>query len=578
MPEHDLEVLYLQAQSALKAKDYNRAGDLLTQILVVDENYKDVSRLLAQTVKLRRRRWYNQPLLWSTIGFAMIIALGFFVAPRLRWLYVVKYPVQNINNPTATLPPTVIATPTQMPLPTPTSNPLVWKRISMGLEFPRDLITALVIDPKDPDLMYVNTANAGIYRSIDGGISWSPDPDIKETYSIFAHQNLFDTAPDGTKRSYRYDGHFWNFSEDGEKTWKRFSFAGGVQLFGGRRQVYDPIAFDKLGTVYVFCDDNGSRFRSPKICKHTPPGELMKELGSPGLEYQSVIALSPKDPDTIYAAGDGIVVSRDGGWTWTDLNNGLGSASLILQEGKGNSNIFYLIMGDCALYMNQPNGKQQPLYRSLDGGSSWEFFNKNGCSLIQDADGKTVYRFPQTDGLNSWIWRSSNNGQRWDKINLPAGVFIRTMIAHPTRSGVLQAGGYTSENYGSTWKKSSQSIAKCFANSRQIFFDRKDENHVLCVWDSALYESFDGGATEKIIQIDKNLISEVNSLAIDSINPDILYAATGFGAYISYNGGQTWGQVNDGLLGATVVYSIVVDKDGNVYTSTPYGIFKLENK
>jgi hypothetical protein len=26
------------------------------------------------------------------------------------------------------------------------------------------------------------------------------------------------------------------------------------------------------------------------------------------------------------------------------------------------------------------------------------------------------------------------------------------------------------------------------------------------------------------------------------------------------------------------VYSIVVDKDSNVYAATPYGVFKLENK
>ena len=46
----------------------------------------------------------------------------------------------------------------------------------------------------------------------------------------------------------------------------------------------------------------------------------------------------------------------------------------------------------------------------------------------------------------------------------------------------------------------------------------------------------------------------------------------------STDGGQTWGQVNDGLLGATVVYSIAVDKDSNVYAATPYGVFKLEDK
>jgi photosystem II stability/assembly factor-like uncharacterized protein len=70
----------------------------------------------------------------------------------------------------------------------------------------------------------------------------------------------------------------------------------------------------------------------------------------------------------------------------------------------------------------------------------------------------------------------------------------------------------------------------------------------------------------------------VNSVAIDPNNPDNVYAGTDGGAYVSTNGGQTWGQVNDGLLGATVVYSIVVDKDGNVYAATPYGIFRLESK
>jgi photosystem II stability/assembly factor-like uncharacterized protein len=70
----------------------------------------------------------------------------------------------------------------------------------------------------------------------------------------------------------------------------------------------------------------------------------------------------------------------------------------------------------------------------------------------------------------------------------------------------------------------------------------------------------------------------VSTIAMDPNNPDTLYAGTDGGAYISFDGGATWGQINDGLLGATVVYSIVVDQDSNVYAATPYGIFKLENK
>jgi photosystem II stability/assembly factor-like uncharacterized protein len=70
----------------------------------------------------------------------------------------------------------------------------------------------------------------------------------------------------------------------------------------------------------------------------------------------------------------------------------------------------------------------------------------------------------------------------------------------------------------------------------------------------------------------------VNTLAIDPNDSNKIYAGTDGGAYISYDAGATWGQINDGLLGATVVYSIAVDKDGNVYAATPYGVFKLEGK
>ncbi|HZY30298.1 MAG TPA: hypothetical protein VFF86_01520, partial [Candidatus Methylomirabilis sp.] len=68
----------------------------------------------------------------------------------------------------------------------------------------------------------------------------------------------------------------------------------------------------------------------------------------------------------------------------------------------------------------------------------------------------------------------------------------------------------------------------------------------------------------------------VNSIAIDLGNPDTLYAGTDDGAYVSFDSGETWGEINDGLLGATVVYSIAIDPQGNVFAATPYGIFGLE--
>ena len=72
----------------------------------------------------------------------------------------------------------------------------------------------------------------------------------------------------------------------------------------------------------------------------------------------------------------------------------------------------------------------------------------------------------------------------------------------------------------------------------------------------------------------------VNSVVINPENPNIVYIGTDAGVFISYDGAYYWGKVNDGLLGAFVVYSIAIDPNNpeNVYASTPYGIFKLEGK
>ena len=70
----------------------------------------------------------------------------------------------------------------------------------------------------------------------------------------------------------------------------------------------------------------------------------------------------------------------------------------------------------------------------------------------------------------------------------------------------------------------------------------------------------------------------VNSLFIDPNNSGTLYAGTDLGALVSFDLGTTWGEINDGLPEATTVYSIAVDKDSNVYATTPYGIYQLEKQ
>ena len=68
----------------------------------------------------------------------------------------------------------------------------------------------------------------------------------------------------------------------------------------------------------------------------------------------------------------------------------------------------------------------------------------------------------------------------------------------------------------------------------------------------------------------------VNAVVIDPRQPEGVYAGTDNGAFVSFDGGENWAPINDGLLGALVVYSVAMDAQSQVYAATPYGIFRLE--
>jgi len=72
----------------------------------------------------------------------------------------------------------------------------------------------------------------------------------------------------------------------------------------------------------------------------------------------------------------------------------------------------------------------------------------------------------------------------------------------------------------------------------------------------------------------------VNAIVVNPTDPDLVYAGTDGGAYISYDGGGHWGVVNDGLLGATVIYGMAIDPNDpdTIHAATPYGIFRLEDR
>ncbi len=761
-----LEHLYQEARAALKSCDYVRASDLLRQILQVDENYKDTSRLLAQAVRLRRRRWYNRPLLWASFILIVLVALGYWIAPRLTSLATRPIPTTPVpTTPTATLivtatvtnTPTTIPTPTS--LPTSTSIPLTWRRLSMLQELPRDKITAIAVNPKDPDVIYIGTENAGIFKSIDSGISWQPadmglanasitslainpsDPnklyagirtgDVYKTTNGGASwlassdgidgagsgelpENSIILSPQSPDNLYVFHrGHTVFHSTDGGSSWSnlRNSCQANINsfiispinneiLFAGfnssnlcQRGVYrsmdggnswelvfqipstlqnlpglenitsgfsisddgQEILLDiKQGDSYISVD-GGSNWRNllnAVNCMINPEkGSIILCYGITGLLRSQdagisfhmltpifnigwgsnfVISFKPGSEDTIFIGGMGFYKSTDAGYSWTKISNGLGGSQMELAIPPSMTTRLYVGLTG----MDQGQGLKviDKLYYSKDAGKNWDpiispenAYGGNAYGFALDADGNTLYRLNPNGSVLflTDLIRSNNDGRTWVSLSIPYSLSIRNIIGNPFSLGNLYAVAFDhktdidyllySQDSGATWKKVdmpselsfdslvfaskdeiylledkrpvssfsniSANLRKCWVEeipSSAIATDPQDAGHLyLGTRGGGVYSSLDGCLTWT--QINTGLGSLfINTVAVDPNNPDIIYAGTDGGAYVSFNGGHTWGQLNDGLLGATVVYSIVVDKDGKVFAATPYGVFKLE--
>jgi len=392
--QNELDGLYREAQSALKSRDYVRAGELLRQILVVDENYRDVSRLLANVVKLKRRRWYNDPRLWGALGFVIIVALGFFIAPRLRGLYPVEpsATVTNTVSPTATLPPTISPAATATPLPTPTPIPLTWKRISMGQEFERDNVTAFATDRKDPDVIYAAMKNAGVYKTIDGGLSWRP-----------AHYGLASTQVeslliDSQNPRILYAGTIGGVfkTENGGENWYRVG--DGTYLLLDLQNNSHLYARDENG-IYETTDQGGNWITTYVLNKDCP-GTIRSW------------AIHPADGKTLFIGGGeecgpGIYQSPDSGRSWV----------LMGMEGKPNIDPLIIRLDEQGNYsvhaqhISPFGGDLHGLYTSHDGGSVWSKSEGNfGCGILAaNPDDPSVIYCTGTSPTSLYVLKDKGN-------------------------------------------------------------------------------------------------------------------------------------------------------------------------
>ncbi len=336
---------------------------------------------------------------------------------------------------------------------------------------------------------------------------------------------------------------------------------------GGRSAAVTGLANDR--DTYYFGAAGGG------VWKTTDAGGTWENV-SDGFFGGSIgaVTVSEWDPNVVYAGGgektvrgnvshgDGVWKSVDAGKTWKHV--GLEDSRRIprLRIHPKNPDLVYAaVLG----HLFGPN-EQRGIYRSTDGGESWErilFVNSEvgAVDLVLDLTNprilyasfwrvqRTPYRL-ESGGEGSGLYRSVDGGDTWDPLHhnegfptAPLGIIGITVS--PTNPDNLYAmiesdrgGVYRSRDAGETWTRTNEDRElrqRAWYYSR-IYADPADEES-LYVLNVQFHRSRDGGKSFTKIGTPH---SDNHDLWIDPADPRRMIEGNDGGANISFDGGKTW--------------------------------------
>jgi hypothetical protein len=384
-------------------------------------------------------------------------------------------------------------------------------------------VVATAVNPTNPNVVMAaldsadfTSSNGGLYRSTDGGATWTEVWFFRGT-----EVQAIAYAAGGTLYASTFFG-FYKSPDDGA-TWTQLS---APFLRSQRVNTVAPHPTD-ANTLLVGLNSTSSGGRARTVWKTTDGGATWTDLSPVGTTGKDVraIAINPADPQQVAVgygltiAGTGLYVSTDGGATWANRSAGL--------SGGGISTVAF---AGGALLVGGGNGSG--LYRSPNLGQSWTSLTNTWPTLsarsvaVDPSDPQVIIVGTDADG----VYRSINGGSSWTFAI--GGTQNKTVndvrfVGSKVLAGVGMYGVLASTNGGATFTLSNAGMNQFETSSVTVNPTNPAELAVTYTRGNAggVLRSIDGGATWT------EEAPGGTSFSFAKFAPDgRLYAAAGFGS------------------------------------------------
>jgi len=495
-------------------------------------------------------------------------------------------------------------------------------------------VNCIAFHPTDQNIIYVGAPSGGIWKTTDGGTTWTTQTDQLPALGI----SDIAINPKNPSIIYAVTG-----DKDGGNTCPTYSYGILVSTDAGA-------TWQATGMEH----QTSSQYRMRRLVINSTNPDILIAAGGPGL-FRSTdagvtwtqiqtgdffdIELKPDNSAIVYACtGNSIYKSTDSGASFSKIEQGLptsGIGRIEMAVTKANANVVYAVMSNSASGF-------KGLYKSSDAGTTWAAQSTEAtinpfsyeidgsgntgiawyaiCLAVDQQNENIVY----TGSVNHWI--SSNGGVTWSLMAHWYGgggkpyvhADIHTMAVNPLNNIAYSGndgGIYKTADKGVTWVDISAglSILQIYrmgvsvTNPDLIIEGAQDNGTYLynsgqwnrvyggdgmdCAIDpvlpSIMYCTTQNGGLQKSMNSGQSWTSIkpeesgswITPFQISPINHNMLVAGYTY-VYLSSNYGRTWEKISDDLTGGNDLNEITFapSDDRYIYTSYSANLWGTRNR
>ncbi len=339
---------------------------------------------------------------------------------------------------------------------------------SVGPALTSGRIADIAINPENANEWYIGVASGGVWKTVNAGTTWSPLFDDQGSYSIGCitidptnpHIIWVGTGENNNQRSVAYGDGVYK-SMDGGKSWKHMGLKnsehiGNIVVHPANSSIVYVAAY---GPLWSAGGDRG-------VYKSTDGGKNWERVlfisDDTGINE---VHLDPRDPEVLYAAAH-----------------------------QRRRHVFTYISG----------GPESAIYKSIDGGRSWEKI-MNGMPAgdvgrigldVSPVNPDYIFAIVEASGDEAGFYRSTDRGQSWEKLSkyVTSGNYYQEIYCDPVdinRIYAMDTWLHYSDNGGKTFTMLGEKYKH--VDNHAMWINPAKNDHFIVGSDGGLYESFDGG-------------------------------------------------------------------------------------